>query len=411
MYIIIEQNIVLNNDIQYKSATPMKLHSSTTLWYIKIIKCVAFNAFALQYILVSMMLQNVGPKVSLCGLRLMCYKTLRAIRYCRRAALGGHVDACSNCGEIKISYNICRNRHCPKCQGHKRKEWMQKREAELLPVPYFHVVFTLPEEVNKLAMYKPALVYNTLFKASWATLDGFGCKHGMQGGMIGVLHTWGQTLSLHPHIHCIVPAGGVNAQGKWQAIRGQGKYLYPVKAMSKVYRAKYLALLREGGITDKALLNSLYAKEWVVYAKRPFKGPAGVLEYLGRYTHKVAISNHRIQEVKDDTVVFKYKDYRSESKVKEMELTHEEFTRRYAQHILPHGYVRIRHYGILSSTWKRKKLHELRLQFGLARVEIVKQTKLHCCPHCKTPTLITIEVFGKRGPPAKYLMGGTSTAC
>lgn len=330
-------------------------------------------------------------------------KTLRAIKQCRTAALGGHVDVCDDCGVIRVSYNSCRNRHCPKCQGHKREEWIQKREADLLPCTYYHVVFTLPQELNLLALHQASLAYSTLFHAVWQTLNQFGQAEQLQSGMIAILHTWGQNLSLHPHLHCIVPGGGVDTKGKWHKKIKTDKYLFPVKALSKVFRAKYVEHLRQRGIEDKKLIESLFQKDWVVYAKRPFGGPKQVIEYLGRYTHKVAISNHRIQEVNEKEVTFTYKDYRDGGRSKKMTLTNEEFTHRFARHILPHRFVRIRHYGILSSCWKRGRLQTLQRELKVVPAVSVVKTMLHKCPHCKTGTLITIEVFGKRGPPGKYL--------
>ncbi len=330
-------------------------------------------------------------------------KTLRAIEDCRTAALGGHIDACDECGIISISYNSCRNRHCPKCQGHKRAAWIQQREADLLPCTYYHVVFTLPALLNTLALQQPSLVYDALFRSVWLTLYQFGRTAGLQLGMIAVLHTWGQNLSLHPHLHCIVPGGGINANGLWQQQLRSNKYLFAVKALSKVFRAKYVQQLRAAGIDDKQLLDSLFQHEWVVYAKRPFGGPAQVIEYLGRYTHKVAISNHRIQTVTGNHVSFSYKDYKQGGSVKLMTLTNQEFTRRFAQHILPHRFVRIRHYGILSSTWKRGKLQALQTSLKVIRMAAPVKTLLRKCPCCKTGSLITIEVFGKRGPPKQYL--------
>ena len=207
-------------------------------------------------------------------------KTLRALSYCRTSALGGHVDACDGCGNLSISYNSCRNRHCPQCQGHKKEEWIQKREQDLLPCTYYHVVFTLPEELNALALALPKLIYKTLFEAAWATLNQFGNTEGLQLGMIAILHTWGQNLSLHPHLHCIVPGGGLTMQGKWRKKIRTDKYLFAVKAMSKVFRAKFVALYRASGSVDGALMNTLFSKNWVVYAKRPFGGPKQVIEYL-----------------------------------------------------------------------------------------------------------------------------------
>jgi hypothetical protein len=269
-------------------------------------------------------------------------------------------------------------------------------------------VFTLPEQLNTLAMQQPAMVYDTLFTCVWLTLKQFGTTAGLHLGMIAVLHTWGQNLSLHPHLHCIVPGGGIDANGLWQQQVRSNKYLFAVKALSKVFRAKYVQQLRQHGIEDKQLIESLFQKNWVVYAKRPFGRPVQVIEYLGRYTHKVAISNHRIQTVTDKEVSFSYKDYKAAGATKLMTLSNEEFTRRFAQHILPHRFVRIRHYGILSSTWKRGKLQQLQSSLKVKRKQIPIKTLLRKCPCCKTGTLITIEVFGKRGPPAKYLLESPS---
>lgn len=331
-------------------------------------------------------------------------KTIRAIAQCRTAALGGHVDACSECGSVRISYNSCRNRHCPKCQGHKREEWIQKREADLLPCTYYHLVFTLPHQLNSLVLYQPRLLYDALFAATWTTLNQFGRKQGLQLGMIAVLHTWGQNLTLHPHLHCIVPGGGIDDKGKWKQQLHSHKFLFPAKALSKVFRAKYVQQLREKDITDKALIESLFTKQWVVYAKRPFGGPRQVIEYLGRYTHKVAISNHRIIHADAATVTFSYKDYRDGSNQKQMTLTNQEFVRRFAQHIVPLRFVRIRHYGIVSSSWKRGKLQALQAKLHVKKKVQPINTLLRKCPCCKTGTLITIEVFGKRGPPKQYLL-------
>ena len=226
---------------------------------------------------VAHVLRTLGPAVEQLGLSDYLLRHLRALRDCRTAALGGHIDKCNDCHEVHISYNSCRNRHCPKCMGHKRHEWMQARIQELLPVPYFHVVFTLPQALNGLAIHAPRLVYKALFDASWQTLAQFCQAKGLLGGMVAILHTWGQNLSLHPHLHCIVPGGGIATGGHWQALPAHGKYLFSVKAMSKVFRAKYVAQLRAGGITDKVLLDSLFTKDWVVYSKRPFGTPENLI--------------------------------------------------------------------------------------------------------------------------------------
>jgi hypothetical protein len=340
----------------------------------------------------------------LAGLNGWQIRTLRALRACRTAALGGHIDECDRCSHVKVSYNSCRNRHCPKCQGHKREEWIQQRSQELLPVPYFHVVFTLPEELNGLSLHQPKMIYDSLFDAAWATVSRYGGE-GMVSGMISILHTWGQNLSLHPHIHCIVPAVVVDRQGNSKAVKSRGRFLYTVKGMSKVFKAKYMALLRQR-VAKEDIPKSLFDKSWVVYAKRPFGGVESVIEYLGRYTHKIAISNSRIKGIDDKTVSFTYKDYKEGGEQKLMQLSHEEFVRRFAMHILPKRFVRIRHYGFLSSTWKRCKLKELQIklydQIGQKPpIEEVK-TMLHCCPICKHGTMIRIMTFGRRGPPTEY---------
>lgn len=333
-------------------------------------------------------------------------RTLRAIKDCRTVALGGHVDACDGCGHVQISYNSCRNRHCPKCQGHKREQWIEARESELLPVPYFHVVFTLPDTINQLAFHKPKIIYDALFRAAWETIEAFTGKHN-KAGMISILHTWGQNLSLHPHIHCIIPGGFVDQRGTWKPSKTDGKFLFPVKAMSKVYRAKYVALLRASELeVEKTTYDALFKKEWIIYAKRPFGSPKSVVEYLGRYTHKIAISNHRILSIDDDTVTISYKDYREEGHKKEMTLSHGEFIRRFALHILPKRFVRIRHYGILSSNWKRSKLTDLQSKLtgiSLRSLPVVLKGTYHkCCPCCKTGQMITLLTFGRRGPPNEF---------
>jgi len=342
-------------------------------------------------------------------------RTLGALMRCRTAAMGGHKDACTSCGTVQVSYNSCRNRHCPKCQGKNREEWIQKREAELLPVPYFHVVFTLPSELNQLAMHEPKAVYDSLFAAAWSTLNTFGHdpKHlGAQTGMICILHTWGQQLNLHPHLHCIVPGGGLSKKGYWKQARNKGKpgcrearFLFPVKAMSPVFRARYLEQLRQRCKPGQPLLNALYKKCWVVYAKRPFAHPMHVVEYLGRYTHKVAISNHRIAKIDADSVAINYKDYRHGGKQQQLQLSHGEFIRRFAMHILPRSFVRIRHYGILSSSSKIKSLPTIRAQVPKQwQPPTTEPRKLEpitqgVCPNCKTATMVTLEIIQKRGPP------------
>lgn len=338
---------------------------------------------------------------------------LRAIKDCRTSALGGHIDSCSACGHLQLSYNSCRNRHCPKCQGHKKEQWIQARQQELLPAKYYHVVFTLPQIINSIAIYKPKEIYSILFKAAWATIQDFGKDTKWLGGkmgMVSILHTWGQNLSLHPHLHCIVPGVAIDQKGYFKRIPTKRKILFPVHAMSAMFRGKYCHLLKKQLLDDyKCIQKELYKTKWVVYAKRPFGGPLQVIEYLGRYTHKIAISNHRIIEVNKEMVKFNYKDYRAEGMGKQMALNPQEFIRRFSLHILPSGFVRIRHYGILSSTWKNGKLQEVQRKMSInSQSETPKQkleetTHLRQCPCCKQHSLQTICVFDKRGPPQAWL--------
>lgn len=340
-------------------------------------------------------------------------RTLDAVRRCRTASLGAHVDGCTSCGHLRISYNSCRNRHCPKCQSNEREKWIQDREAELLPVTYFHVVFTIPDTLNTLCLYKGRDVYNLLFESAWYVINKFGQDHkwlGAQTGMIAILHTWGQTLALHPHIHCIVPGGGLTRGGKWKTAKSEGKYLFNVKAMSQVYRGKFIELLKKRlpDEIDKSFINQLYKNKWVVYAKRPFGGPESVIEYLGRYTHKVAISNHRIKNLEDGKVTFNYKDYKHGGVKKEMTLEGMEFIRRFALHILPKGFVRIRHYGILSST--SKSLCSVQIKRQLPEQPENKRSRQtqriiynpKQCPCCKKETMETVIRFERRGPPPDW---------
>ena len=330
-------------------------------------------------------------------------RTLQALSVCRTAALGGHIDVCNNsaCNKIHISYNSCRNRHCPKCQGHKREEWMAARGQELFRTTYYHLVFTLPGELNRLALYRPKLVYGLLFQTAWQVVNGFALNPkfiGAAPGMIAILHTWGQNLSLHPHLHCIVPGGGVTTSGKWKAARGKNKFLFPVKAMGKVFRAQYVQALRKEGIDDAQLYKSLFSKPWVVYCKQPFFGPQQVVEYLGRYTHKIAISNHRIRSIENGKVTFTAKDYRKAGKKYPLTLSEDEFIRRFSLHILPRGFTRIRYYGILSSTLKKRCVELLQQELG--KPGLPERTDVHLlCPVCRKGKLVTIWRFHQRGPP------------
>jgi len=348
-------------------------------------------------------------------------KTLTVLGNCRTAAMGGHVSACTACGTEKISYNSCRNRHCPKCQTVNKERWILAREAELLRVPYFHMVFTIPHCFNEVLPKHATEVYNALFKASWQTIQSFAedAKFlGAKAGMVSILHTWGdaalrQQLWLHPHVHCIVPGGGITKSGKWKGAKYKDKYLFPKRAMSLVFRAKFMAALRAKMPIPQSIAKQAFKQKWVVYAKRPFASPKTVVEYLGRYTHKVAISNHRLQKVDSKQVSFSYKDYRDSSQNKVMEVSGVEFLRRFVQHILPHGFVRIRHYGFLASKNKSKELNRAKADLNQPKwekkhyswQEIAEEKlgiQLNQCPHCKSNTLKMIRSLEpERGPPAR----------
>jgi hypothetical protein len=302
-------------------------------------------------------------------------RVMSAIELCRTAALGGHVEACSDCGLVRCAYNSCRNRHCPKCQGQARADWLAARQTELLPVPYFHVVFTLPAPVAEIAFQNKAAVYAILFRAAADTLRTIAAdpKHlGAEAGLVAVLHTWGQNLHHHPHVHCVVPGGGPSPDGtRWIGCR-PGFFL-PVRVLSRLFRRLFLDALHTafedgelaffGDLTNLAEpatfvrhLRELRRVEWVVYSKPPFGGPAQVLAYLGRYTHRVAIANSRLVAVTDRDVAFRWKDYRHHGKAKVMTLGSFEFIRRFLLHTLPDGFHRIRHYGFLANGHRAKKL-------------------------------------------------------
>ena len=339
------------------------------------------------------------------------FRALQAVRRCRTPEMGGHIDKCDCCQKLHISYNSCRNRHCPTCQGHKREQWINARENELLNVPYFHVVFTLPHEFNPLALSHGKVIYSCLFKAAWQSLQQFGNnpKHlGGRMGMIAVLHTWGQNLSLHPHLHCIVPGGGLSKSGRWKQAKNKGKYLFDVKAMSRVFRAKYVALVRKSELKiAQETYDQVFKKDWVVFAKQPFSKPENVIEYLGRYTHKIAITNHRIVQLdhQKKQVTFSAKEYRHGNRRILLRLSTKEFIRRFGLHILPKGFTRIRHYGILCSSWKKEKLPQLQQLLSDKKAESIGVPKplLHRqCPHCKKGVLHTVLLFDVRGPPRQW---------
>jgi len=346
------------------------------------------------------------------------HKVLNAIRNCRTSVLGGHVEQCDHCSAIHCSYNSCRNRHCPKCQAFKAAQWLEARQAELLPVPYFHVVFTLPHELNNLVLYNKRLLYNLLFESSWETLQTLGKDPKRLSGEMGmhaILHTWGQTMSQHNHVHCIVPGGALQSTGEWKS-SGE-TYLFPIKVMSKLFRGLFVRKLREQQkklkLPDKltelldgndfdTLLDVLMKKEWVVYAKPPFANPEALLNYLGRYTHKIAISNYRILACDKEAVTFKWRDYADDNKEKVMILKADEFIRRFLSHVVPEGFMRIRSFGFLANACKAKKIEVIQARLNHQQTSPEKKDvmtlmreltgeDITLCPSCKQGKLHSIS--------------------
>jgi hypothetical protein len=351
-------------------------------------------------------------------------RAMAAIEACRTAALGGHVERCDDCGQQRISYNSCRNRNCPKCQGLARAQWLEDRQAELLDVPYFHVVFTVPNEIATIAFQNQVVVYDILFRAAAQTLHTIAAdpRHlGAEIGFLAVLHTWGQNLMHHPHLHCLVPGGGIAPDGQsWVACR-PGFFL-PVRVLSRLFRGLFLRDLEKAFAAGqlrffnaqrhlqepaafRRYLAPLHAADWVVFAKRPFAGPAQVLEYVGRYTHRVAISNNRLLSMDHGKVRFRWKDYRDGSRPKTMTLDGTEFIRRFLIHVLPDGFHRIRYYGFLGNHHRTSKLALCRALLGMPppaaaaapaadyrhRFETLTGRSLHRCPHCGTGTMLVIS--------------------
>jgi len=365
---------------------------------------------------------------------------MSAIERCRTAALGGHVEQCDSCGHQRIAFNSCRNRHCPKCQSLVRAQWLEDRHADLIPVDYFHVVFTLPEEIAAIAYQNKAVVYDILFHATAETLRTIAAdpKHlGAEIGFIAILHTWGQNLLHHPHLHCVVPGGGLSADGgRWISCR-PGFFL-PVRVLSRLFRRLFLAQLQAafdaGHLRFFNALEPLQAPrafarhlaparraEWVVYAKPPFGGPRHVLEYLGRYTHRGAISNNRLIDFDAGVVSFRWKDYRHASRQKVMRLEAQEFMRRFLLHVLPAGFQRIRHYGLLANRHRAVKLARCRSLLAEPtpvvevpdvpldyrdRYQLLTGKSLRDCPNCGHGHMVCIETFlpgaMPRGPPRDH---------
>ncbi len=360
-------------------------------------------------------------------------KLIGNIQDCRTHVLGGHVTACSSCGHIKVHYNSCGNRHCPQCQGVNKEKWILERSYDLLDVKYFHVVFTLPSGLRSICYWNQRLVYNLMLSCAWQTLEAFSRdpKQGLMArmGMIAVLHTWTQTMLYHPHIHCIVPAGGLDDGGNWKTTKSKGEFLFHVAALARTFRGKVLEqlikcykarqLVLEGKISNLKQYNNfwklkkkLYKTDWVVHTEAPFKNPGSVLEYLARYTHKIAISNYRIKAIDDDAITFTYLNRANKNKEETMRLPAEKFISRFLLHVLPRGFCKIRHYGFLSTRVKRHCLSKIRYSLKMKEqdkkprytvkdvLRITKDIDVDLCPECKQGTMICIRELPRlRGSP------------
>jgi len=344
-------------------------------------------------------------------------RTLDALQKCRTSALGGHIDRCDSCSRERNSYNSCGNRNCPKCQANKQALWVEDRMNDAMDVKYFHVVFTVPEALNQVCLLDSKRFYSAMFECVWSVLQTFGYSHyGVESGAICVLHTWGQNLSLHPHIHCIVPAAGLTLKGNLKRISKQGKYLYPVRMLSAVFRGKLLEKIKRQLKQNnqlpqfQSLLDSVWKKPWVVYCEPPLGNAQQIVKYLGQYTHRIAISNHRIQNIDDSGVSFFFKDYKDKSKKKLTKLSGVEFLRRFCLHILPYRFVKIRYYGILSSKQK-DQLKPLQVKKPETKVKETTQERIvrltgfdrYQCPFCKTGVMNTIELLPRIRSPDNVL--------
>lgn len=345
-------------------------------------------------------------------------RILNAISLCRTAALGGHASACDGCGTISISYNSCRNRHCPKCQLSRQVIWVDDLLGSTLPVKHYHIVFTVPHLLNEICLLDSAAFYNRLFACVWNTLRSFGYRYfGSETGAVCVLHTWGQNLSLHPHVHCIVPAAGLTLAGNGKEIGRGGKYLYPVSLLSVDFRSLFLKStkrwLKENGLLTayQKVLDSAWKKPWVVHCEPSMARPQHVVKYLGNYTHRVAISNSRILDINDKTVTFQYKDYANEERKKPVTIDGVEFLRRFCMHILPKRFVKIRRFGIYSVSYKAR-LQKLKPKAGMEKLikrdvaeRVLELTgfDLFLCPVCKEGRLHRIvEIPRVRSPDSLY---------
>jgi len=341
-------------------------------------------------------------------------RTLNALAKCRTSALGGHEEKCDCCGKNRYSYNSCRNRHCPKCQASKQAFWVEDRMVEALNVKYFHIVFTIPEELNQICILDSKKFYSFMFNCVWDTLRTFGYSHyGVESGAICVLHTWGQNLSLHPHIHCVVPAAGLTLAGNLKHISKNGKYLYNVKMLSSVFRGKLLGIIKKHFKKSnelnqyQQLLDSIWQKKWVVFCEPSFGNSTQIVKYLGQYTHRVAITNQRILDIGEKDVTFLFKDYRDSSKIKPIKLSGVEFLRRFCMHILPSGFVKIRYYGILSSKMKKlvtsKQKQTKTIESPQQRLKRLTGVDVYQCPFCKNGRMYVVDIIPRTRSPSNVL--------
>ncbi|MEA3357292.1 MAG: IS91 family transposase [Patescibacteria group bacterium] len=345
-------------------------------------------------------------------------RNLNALRICRTSVLGGHKDKCDSCGHIRVSYNSCRNRHCPKCQASKQAFWVEDTTERIIDTKYFHIVFTVPQVLNSICLLDSKKFYNTLFSSVWDTLRTFGYTHyGVESGALAILHTWGQNLSLHPHIHCLVPAAGMTLEGNFKRISKKGKYLYPIKMLSVDFRSNMMKRLKKQIKARNQLskyqstIDQAWGKEWVVFSEPSFGDAWHIIKYLGQYTHRIAISNHRIQNIDDESVSFYYKDNRDASKQKLTTLPGVEFLRRFCMHILPKSFVKIRYYGILSNRYSKKTvlLRSNKSEKPKEKESVHQRLKrltgfdVYKCPHCKKGQMHIIDVLPRIRSPGKFL--------
>lgn len=350
-------------------------------------------------------------------------KTLLNILQCRTADLGGHQEVCDSCGVIRYSYNSCGNRNCPKCLAAKQMIWVEQLIEKTLPINHFHIVFTVPHSLNKICLWDNALYYNVLFRAAWQTLNSFGySQYGLQIGAVAVLHTWGQNLTLHPHLHCLVPAAGYDLKGKWKTAGMRQKYLFSVQQLSDTFKGKFLDYmkreLRKKNVLDAFSddIQSAYRTDWVVHSQPSLAKAEHVIRYLGQYTHRVAISNDRILNISKSQVSFMAKDYNDGAKKKVISLDGVEFLRRFCLHILPQNFVKIRYFGIYNPSYK--SAHQL--QFVPQTIDIIekkqnpKETALQVifrvtgwdackCPYCKTGKMITTNAMPRIRSPSQNM--------